>query len=196
VVGARLDSLLEGEGWPVEERYRVPTSLEGASRLVQDLLLLVERWHFRGGLGDGSSDDATAVAAPLVGRVLLVLQRARSPASCEPTAWPLLPLDPGWFQAAGARPWRSVSRPLLLEPEFSLFAAILREQLHVILFRAVVESLASENGARLRAMHSAQQHIEERLDELHAGFRKQRQDAITAELLDIVAGFEALGQDS
>jgi F-type H+-transporting ATPase subunit gamma len=54
--------------------------------------------------------------------------------------------------------------------------------------------MASENASRLIAMRKAEQNIEEQLEELDAQFNKQRQDSITEELLDIVAGFEALSK--
>lgn len=56
----------------------------------------------------------------------------------------------------------------------------------------LAESLASEHASRLAAMQHADRNIQERLEELRAQFRQQRQLAITTELLDIVAGFEAL----
>ena len=45
------------------------------------------------------------------------------------------------------------------------------------------------------AMQAAEKNILETLDDLQALFREQRQAAITAELLDIVSGFEALSGD-
>ena len=56
--------------------------------------------------------------------------------------------------------------------------------------------MASENASRLTAMQKAEENIEERLDNLNAQFNRQRQNAITEELLDIVAGFEALAKSS
>jgi F-type H+-transporting ATPase subunit gamma len=62
-----------------------------------------------------------------------------------------------------------------------------------MLFRASAESLASENASRLAAMQSAERNIEDRLDDLNRQYRHERQTSITEELLDIAAGFEALG---
>ena len=69
---------------------------------------------------------------------------------------------------------------------------MIRQYLFVSLYRAFAESLASENASRLRAMQAAEENITERLEELNAQFRSERQSAITEELFDIVAGFEAL----
>jgi F-type H+-transporting ATPase subunit gamma len=74
-----------------------------------------------------------------------------------------------------------------------LFRALIREYLFVSIYRAFANSLASENASRLAAMQSAEKNIEERLEELFTQFHRQRQMTITEELLDIVAGFEAMG---
>jgi F-type H+-transporting ATPase subunit gamma len=73
-----------------------------------------------------------------------------------------------------------------------LLSALIRQYLFVALHRATVESLASENAARLSSMQAAEKNIEERLTDLTAEYRQQRQNSITGELLDIVSGFEAL----
>ncbi|GAH48401.1 unnamed protein product, partial [marine sediment metagenome] len=67
---------------------------------------------------------------------------------------------------------------------------------YISLYRGFIESMASENASRLTAMQKAEENIEERLDNLNAQFNRQRQNAITEELLDIIAGFEALGKSA
>jgi F-type H+-transporting ATPase subunit gamma len=69
---------------------------------------------------------------------------------------------------------------------------LIHEYLFVSLCRALAESLASENAGRLASMQSAEKSIEERLNELTGRYYQQRQASITEELLDIIAGFEAL----
>ena len=76
-----------------------------------------------------------------------------------------------------------------------LFSALVRQYLFVSLYRAYTESMASENGARLSSMQAAEKNIQERLEELTAMHRQQRQESITSELLDIVSGFEALKEE-
>ena len=58
--------------------------------------------------------------------------------------------------------------------------------------RAVMESLTSENGARLRVMEAADHNIGDKLERLHRSENALRQEAITSELLDIVTGSEAI----
>lgn len=79
-----------------------------------------------------------------------------------------------------------------MAPGHLLFRVLSANTFFLSLYRAAVESLASENAARLASMQAAEKNIEERLGDLQANYRQQRQNSITEELLDIVSGFEAL----
>ena len=61
------------------------------------------------------------------------------------------------------------------------------------LFKALLDSHASEHGARMTAMHKATDNAQELQDDLKLVYNKARQAAITNEILEIVAGAEALG---
>ena len=56
----------------------------------------------------------------------------------------------------------------------------------------VIESLASEDGARLQAMSAADHNIGDKLEKLERTEQASRQEAITSELLDVVTGSEAI----
>lgn len=60
------------------------------------------------------------------------------------------------------------------------------------LFKALLESHASEHGARMTAMHKATDNADELLKQLRLTYNKARQAAITGEILEIVGGAEAL----
>ena len=61
------------------------------------------------------------------------------------------------------------------------------------LFKALLDSQASEHGARMTAMHKATDNAKDLQDDLKLVYNKARQAAITNEILEIVAGAEALG---
>jgi F-type H+-transporting ATPase subunit gamma len=77
-----------------------------------------------------------------------------------------------------------------------LFTALVRQYLFVSLFRACAESQAAEHASRLSAMQSASKNLDERQVELLGEFRRRRQEVITAELLAVVSGYEALSTPS
>lgn len=61
-----------------------------------------------------------------------------------------------------------------------------------LIFGGLVESVASENGARMQAMDSATSNAEEMLGELSLMYNRARQGSITQELTEIIAGAEAI----
>ncbi len=64
----------------------------------------------------------------------------------------------------------------------------------LILFQALLESLASEHSARMVAMRNATENAHAQVEDLTLAYNKARQLAITSEMLDIVGGAEALAQ--
>lgn len=85
-------------------------------------------------------------------------------------------------------PLHNLRRGLLLEK-------LMAEYVFALLTEAAVESLASENAARFAAMESAHDNVSRKLDGLQASARQARQTEITAELLDIMTGAEAMRAD-
>ena len=76
----------------------------------------------------------------------------------------------------------------------ALLEKLLPQYVHVLIFRALVETSAGENGARMAAMDNATRNCEELIQSLTLKYNKVRQSAITAELMDIVGGTEALAK--
>lgn len=76
----------------------------------------------------------------------------------------------------------------------ALLNKILPMYIHVLVFRALLETSAGENGARMVAMDNATKNCEDLISSLTLKMNKARQAAITAELMDIVGGTEALAK--
>ncbi|MFN8777395.1 MAG: ATP synthase F1 subunit gamma [Flavobacteriales bacterium] len=69
---------------------------------------------------------------------------------------------------------------------------LIPRSLKIQVFKALLDSLAAEHGARMTAMHKATDNAGELVKELKLTYNKARQAAITGEILEIVAGAEAL----
>lgn len=69
---------------------------------------------------------------------------------------------------------------------------LIPKSLKTQLFKALLDSHASEHGARMTAMHKATDNASDLIDELKLSYNKARQAAITGEILEIVGGAEAL----
>jgi len=75
-----------------------------------------------------------------------------------------------------------------------LLEKLLPMYVRVLIFRALAETSAGENGARMASMDNATRNCEEMIRSLSLKYNKARQAAITAELMDIVGGTEALAK--
>jgi F-type H+-transporting ATPase subunit gamma len=75
-----------------------------------------------------------------------------------------------------------------------LLHKLLPMYIHVLVYRALLETSAGENGARMASMDNATSNCEELISTLTLKMNKARQAAITAELMDIVGGTEALSK--
>lgn len=175
-LGLRVHGYLEDAGQPVLENLTMPSSVSAITPLVQDLVMILENWHFQ----------------HQIDHIYLYYNQYLSGASYTVQTMHLLPVDRQWLKNLEQRKWPSRILPIYTMEWNILFMSLVREYLFVSLFRAFAESLASENASRLASMQNAEKNIEERLQELHGQFHRQRQMTITEELLDIVAGFEAM----
>jgi len=74
-----------------------------------------------------------------------------------------------------------------------LLAQLIPEYVNISVYRALLESAASELGARMTAMRNAAENAETMMDDLTLEMNRARQSEITQEILEVVAGAEALG---
>ncbi|MEX2108937.1 MAG: ATP synthase F1 subunit gamma [Solirubrobacterales bacterium] len=80
------------------------------------------------------------------------------------------------------------------EPEAEeLLAQLIPEYVNISVYRALLESAASELGARMTAMRNAAENAKTMMDDLTLEMNRARQAEITQEILEVVAGAEALG---
>ncbi|MBE5939469.1 MAG: ATP synthase F1 subunit gamma [Lachnospiraceae bacterium] len=84
--------------------------------------------------------------------------------------------------------------PMNYEPdEEEVLDVIIPKYISSLIFGALIESVASENGARMAAMDSATSNAEEMIADLSLKYNRARQSSITQELTEIIAGSEAIG---
>lgn len=89
------------------------------------------------------------------------------------------------------------STDYIFEPDQAfIFAEVVPKSLKIQFYKALLESNAAENGARMTAMGQATDNAGELLKELKLTYNRTRQAAITKEILEIVGGAEALSQGS
>ncbi|MBN1312683.1 MAG: F0F1 ATP synthase subunit gamma [Anaerolineae bacterium] len=178
-VGRRVAARLEQADLEPIEILSTPSSLAGLTPMVQNLLIRIENWRETRGIE----------------QILLFYNMSTHGASYRAKALQLLPIDPRWLEELEKRRWPSRGLPTYTLKWDVLFAALIREYFFASLYRAFAESLASENASRLSSMQAAEQNIEDELDQLNIRYHHLRQTSITEELMDVVAGYEALARN-
>lgn len=146
-------------------------------------------------LGPHPEELAAELAQKLMGRFLageadasyVLYSRFRSALSQIPTVEKVLPI----VAAPAAEEASTVE--YLFEPGVrELLASLLPKSVEVAIYRALLEALASEHGARMTAMDSATTNAAEMISTLTLQMNRARQASITKELMEVVSTAEAL----
>ena len=103
---------------------------------------------------------------------------------------PILPMEPS--EGTNAQDIDFIAEP----NEAFIFNEIIPKSLKIQFYKGLLESNASEHGARMTAMGQATDNAGELLKELKLTYNRTRQAAITKEILEIVGGAEALAKES
>jgi F-type H+-transporting ATPase subunit gamma len=196
LVGRKSTQYFERRNQPIEATFtgleQVPTAAE-ASKIADQLLSMF--------------------LSETVDKVELIYTRFVSLISSRPVVQTLLPLDPKLSQVADDEIFRLTSRSgqfqvereqlttearefpqdMIFEQDpIEILDALLPLYLNNQLLRALQESSASELAARMTAMSNASDNAKELIGTLTLSYNKARQAAITQEILEVVAGSEAL----
>jgi len=186
------DKLAQGK-----EVALVPVGRKGRDYFRKKAVLMNERTDvfskFDMSLAVKISDDVIPpFTAGEYDELYLIYNEFVSVSTQKPVVVRLFPL-PTIGQEEGIDPEKRVE--YIYEPSDEvLLDKLLPMYVHVLLFRALLETSAGENGARMAAMDNAQRNCEELIQSLSLQYNKARQSAITAELMDIVGGTEALAK--
>ncbi len=126
-------------------------------------------------------------AAENYSAVYLVYNAFRSAISQEVTINQLLPIVPKEVEE-GVHVAQYIYEPGRTE----VLAQLLPKHVEVQIFRGLLESVASEHGARMSAMDSASKNAAEMIGKLTLQYNRARQAAITNELMEIISGAESI----
>jgi F-type H+-transporting ATPase subunit gamma len=138
---------------------------------------------------------ADAFVAGEVDRVLVVYNAFVSPLVQRVTVSELLPVPLHLLESGEESQTHEAGQPIdfFFEPEpREILARLLPVYVETELYRALLESAASEQGARMTAMRNASKAAGELIDTLTLAMNRARQAEITQEILEVVAGADAL----
>ena len=163
-IGNKGREILERKGYTVKESY--PEVIEeptyAEAMLLSDKLL-------------------TSFAAGEIGEIYLAYTHFKNTVSHEPKLLKLLPVE---YDAEAV---------MNFEPEdVEALDMIIPKYISSLIYGALMEAAASENGARMQAMDNATSNAEDMISDLSLKYNRARQGSITQELTEIIAGAEAL----
>ncbi len=123
-----------------------------------------------------------------VNEVRIIYSEFKSALAQRPVVQKLLPITPEKLAEA-----EEFQVEMLFEPsKDEVLSSLLPKYVEVQVFRALLESSASEHGARMTAMDSASKNASSMIGGLTLKYNRLRQAAITKELMEIIGGAEAL----
>jgi F-type H+-transporting ATPase subunit gamma len=144
---------------------------------------------------DIAEDLMTAYIDGKVDRVDVFYNGYISPLVQEVRSETLLPLQEATILEAQEEDEEETGHHALVEyepdPE-EILARLIPDYVEISLYRALLESTASELGARMTAMRNASEHAGEVIEDLTLEMNRARQAEITQEIMEVVAGAEAL----
>lgn len=125
-----------------------------------------------------------------IGEIYLAYTSFKNTVVHEPKLMKLLPID-----SEQTKQEEDTSKAIMnFEPEdVEALDIIIPKYITSLIYGAMMEAIASENGARMQAMDSATSNAEEMISDLSLKYNRARQGSITQELTEIIAGAEALG---
>jgi len=139
-----------------------------------------------------SNDVLEAYSNGEIGQIYLVYTHFKNTVSQIPKMMKLLPAEIDEKDVENAKS-SSAEALMNFEPnEEEALELIIPKYVTSLVYGALTEALASENGARMQAMDSATNNAEEIISDLSLKYNRARQGSITQELTEIIAGAEAL----
>lgn len=171
LVGARGVQLARARGLAPEWSMAMPTHTAGVFSAARQLAAEIE----------------ARFAAGQLGRVALLATRRSGGQLAEVVRRQLLPPQPGPPSGAAA-----TEAPRHHLDPLVLLVRVIGEHVAGQLVHALMESLASEHATRLQTMEAARHHVDDELRALAERAHRLRQEAITAELLDVITGADAV----
>lgn len=183
------------EGWKKEEIQIFAVGNKGREALArsgyeisEDLSHIVEEPTFADAM-QLSEKLLELYASGKIGEIYLAYTSFKNTVSHEPTLLRLLPVDHENHASHG----NGGNTLMNFEPtDEEALDMIIPKYVTSLIYGALKESIASENGARMQAMDNATSNAEEMISDLTLKYNRARQGSITQELTEIIAGAEAI----
>ena len=177
-IGERVQLLLSDVGLTTAKLYSVPNDVNAITPLVTEILQRSQEHNTKEEIQE----------------FYIFHNQPKPGGGYVPVMQRFLPLDEKWKNSLQEIQWPTKLLPQIAGDAKPTLIALINAYLFTSLFKACIESLASENASRLDAMQRAEKNISDLLDDLNKKYHRLRQSSIDEELFDVVSGFEALNK--
>lgn len=195
IMKATQNFLKENSGKQAE---MVPVGRKGRDFFRRREMTFVEEYLGLTGSGRVELSDAVEIAQRItkifvedesIDKVFLVFTEFKSVISQQVKVEQLLPIPPISAEETGESSMQA--EYIYEQPAAEIFGKLLPKQIETQIYRAMLESVASEQGSRMTAMDSASKNAGELIDTLTLNMNRIRQAAITKEIIEVVSGAAA-----
>ncbi len=194
IMKATQNFLKENAGKQTE---MIPVGRKGRDFFKRREMMFVEEYVGLTGSGRVEYKDAAEIAQKViktftedssVDKVFLVFTEFKTVLSQKPVVEQLLPIAK---ITAEETQDATQAEYIYEQPPAEIFGKLLPKQVETQIYRAMLESIASEQGSRMTAMDSASKNAGELIDTLTLNMNRIRQAAITKEIIEVVSGAAA-----
>jgi F-type H+-transporting ATPase subunit gamma len=176
----------------------IPVGRKGRDFFKRREMQILEEYVGLTGSGSANLSDAREISERVIkefvenkdiDKVFLVYTEFKTVLSQKPVVQQLLPIP----RVSSEGESNGVQAEYIYElPPAEIFGKLLPKQVETQVYRAMLESVASEQGSRMTAMDSASKNAGELIDTLTLNMNRIRQAAITKEIIEVVSGAAAL----
>ena len=192
---SNITRLVMNSGIPREEMCVYAVGSKGKEILLRGGYDIAEDWS---GIGEEPVYAEAMKCAHIlleqfkageIGEIYLAYTKFKNTVSQEPVLLKLLPVEVAADEGTESGPRAMMG----FEPgDEEALELLIPKYITSLIYGALVEAVASENGARMQAMDSATSNAEEMISQLTLKYNRARQGSITQELTEIIAGAEAI----
>ncbi len=194
---SNIVKMVTGAGFSKEDTYVYAVGKKGIDGLSRKGYSIYK--DFSEVINEPLFSDATQMSKELltqyskgeIGEVYIAYTNFKNTVTQEPKLVKLLPLSAEDFEGTGENDSSKLLMNFDPTPE-EVLDMVIPKYMSNIIFGAFLESVASENGARMQAMDSATNNAEDMISSLSLKYNRARQGAITQELTEIIAGADAI----
>lgn len=182
-----------------KEIQMMPVGRKGRDFFKRREMIFAEEYVGLTGTGNVNHSDAMEIAQRVIkiftedetiDKVFLVFTEFKTVMTQKPVVEQLLPIPRNTVEETSAS-GAATAEYIYEQPAAEIFNRLLPKQIETQIYRAMLESTASEQGARMTAMDSASKNAGELIDSLTLNMNRIRQAAITKEIIEVVSGAAA-----